>query len=183
MSAIQRFFWSTRTFYVYHAGFLESNPAEELDYEVVFRPLDEIYKEHLPQISKLVGRIKLEYLRIKFLRGNPQIILTKKDDEVLSICFFARANSYKESSILDRHSYVAGPAIAKKEYRGRGMVSTAVWYFRASPLGHDGLSAFQVVDNFSSQRACERGGLKRVMRYRQDIRFGFSSFSIEERYE
>lgn len=183
MEAIKRTLWSTQEIYLYKSDFLENNPPEELDYEIVFGPLNEIYREYLPQISKWLGRINLEYLRIKLWRGNPYVCIAMKDKDVIHITYFSSARSHREYSLLDPLGYVAGPGITKKEYRGKGILPTVLKYFRASPMGRHGLYGSIVIDNLSSQRAHDKAGYKRILKYRRDIRMGLNFIHVIERYD
>ena len=180
---IQRRLWSTRYLYYYHTpDFLEDAPAERKDYPIVFEPLANIYPKYYSQLSELFNKFTLEYLRIKFNRADPYMFLMLSNDIVVHCTFFAKPSSYSEYQIIDHDTYVVGPGFTKAEFRGKGMLPSAMMTFRASPMGRHGLSGFMLVDNASSYRALEKAGLKRIFRFRHDVRFGFNFFHIEERY-
>jgi hypothetical protein len=180
ITAISRRVWSSYSGYLYHGEYLDEEPEKIQDLDIVLKPFSEIYRQDRPELRKIINKTSLEYLRIKYLRGDAYIALAVSDKTIAHVSFVAKASSYSEYPILDKHSRVVGPCLTKKEFRGRGIYPAVLKYLRACPLGYDGLDIFCRIDNIRSQKGIEKAGFSRKLQYRESTRFGFSDIQVLE---
>jgi len=173
LNAIYRRFWSAYSGYLYRGSFLQTAPEIIPGLDVIIKPYREIYREYYSTLIKIISAPSLEYLKIKFSRGDPYIALAFFDGVIAHISFVAKALSYSEYPILEKHSRAVGPCMTINRFRGKGIYPSVLKHLRACPLGKDGFNIFCKIDNFSSQKGIEKAGFIFKLQYREINRFGF----------
>ena len=182
MHILKRNLWSTRYLYYYYTRGIPEVPLTVLgDFEIVFAPLTDVYQKYYAQLSKVCKRYKLEYLRIKLRNAEPYMVLFLSGEKVAHYSFYAKPNAYFQLRIIDNSAYVC-TSFTIPEFRRRGLHYAAKQVFFSSPVGKNGLQAWIMIDNIASQKSNEKAGLKRIFKFREDIRFGLRFFHIEEYY-